>query len=191
MQFPLFETLCIEQGDVKNIALHQQRYERSVAEFFASSAVKIQDLLGLIQQQPMPSDPLIRCKISYNAQDAKVEFFPYQRRYYRHFSPVICDEIDYHLKFQQRDLLNRLLSQKGEADEIMIIKQGLVTDCSIGNLVFRQGSLWFTPDTPLLEGTQRQLLLQQGKIQQCRIFAEDVPYFDEIRLINAMNPLKD
>ena len=88
-------------------------------------------------------------------------------------------------------MLNELLAQKGDCDEILIIKNGYVTDCSIGNLIFRQGTQWFTPDTPLLEGTQRAKLLTQGRIKVRSILATDLHLFEEVRLINALNGLEE
>lgn len=189
MDFPLFETLCIEQQQIKNCAYHQQRYERALYQFYGESAVKIYDLFEIIHLQPefLNLTPLARCRIDYNATTFQIQFFPYQRRKIATFQPVICDDIDYSLKFTDRTLLNRLLAQRGDCDEIMIIKQGKVTDCSIGNLAFRLGEHWFTPDSPLLAGTQRRYLLEQGILQEIPIFVEDVLKFDEIRVINAMN----
>lgn len=187
--FPLFETLCIENGSVKNIALHQARYERSLRQFYGKSAVKIFNLLGLIQLPQNLQNQLVRCRIDYNAENAQVQYFEYQRKIYRTFQPVICDEIEYGLKYTNRDLLNQLFSQRGNCDEIIIIKNGKVTDCSIGNLIFRQNTNWFTPDSPLFAGTQREKLLQEGKIQEMSIYQSDIEKFDEIRLINALNPL--
>lgn len=191
MDFPLFETLCIEQQQIKNCAYHQQRYERALYQFYGESAVKIYDLFKIIHLQPefLNLTPLTRCRIDYNATTFQIQFFPYQRRKIATFQPIICDDIDYSLKFTDRTLLNRLLAQRGDCDEIMIIKQGKVTDCSIGNLAFRLGEHWFTPDSPLLAGTQRRYLLEQGILQEIPIFVEDVLKFDEIRVINAMNAL--
>lgn len=191
MDFPLFETLCIEQQQIKNCAYHQQRYERALYQFYGESAVKIYDLFEIIhlQSEFLNLTPLTRCRIDYNATTFQIQFFPYQRRKIATFQPVICDDIDYSLKFTDRTLLNRLLAQRGDCDEIMIIKQGKVTDCSIGNLAFRLGEHWFTPDSPLLAGTQRRYLLEQGILQEIPIFVEDVLKFDEIRVINAMNAL--
>ena len=93
------------------------------------------------------------------------------------------------MKYADRCLINTLFAQRGSCDEIIIIKNGKVTDCSIGNLIFRQGEKWYTPDTPLLLGTQREKLLQEGKIQERTIFQEDIVNFDEIKIINAMNSL--
>ena len=191
MDFPLFETLCIEQQQIKNCAYHQQRYERALLQFYGESAVKIYDLSEIIHLQPefLNLTHLTRCRIDYNATTFQIQFFPYQRRKIITFQPVVCDEIDYSLKFSDRTLLNHLLEQRGDCDEIIIIKQGKVTDCSIGNLVFRQGEQWFTPDSPLLIGTQRTYLLDTEKIKEKTIFAEDIAQFDEIRVINAMNGL--
>lgn len=187
--FPLFETLAIEKGEVKNMAYHQARYERSLRQFYGKSAVKIQDLLGLIQLPVHLQNQLVRCRIDYNADSTQIQYFEYARKNHRTFQPVICDDIDYGLKYSNRDLLNQLFSQRGDCDEIIIIKQGKVTDCSIGNLIFRQGNQWVTPDTPLLAGTQREKLLREGKIKEARISLDDITKFDEIRLINALNAL--
>ncbi|VEH66378.1 aminotransferase, class IV family protein [Rodentibacter pneumotropicus] len=65
---------------------------------------------------------LVRCRIDYNAESTQIKYFEYQRKIYRTFQPIVCDEIDYSLKYANRDLLNSLLTQRGKCDEIMIIK---------------------------------------------------------------------
>ncbi|MXN88850.1 aminotransferase class IV family protein [Pasteurella canis] len=193
MLFSLFETIAIVNGEIQHLALHQQRYIDSLKQFYAKKAVNVHDFAQVIQIQTALEQtqyaPLIRCRIDYNATELQVQYFAYQRKTYRTFQPVICDDIEYGLKYADRTPLAQLLQQKGDCDEIMIIKQGKVTDCTIGNLVFRRGKHWFTPDTPLLAGTQRTKLLAENKIQQCTILLEDIATFDEIRLINALNPL--
>lgn len=195
MEFPLIETICIERGKIHNIALHQQRYERSLLRFYGKSAVRIYDLFNLIQNSAdFPtalSHPLIRCRAVYCHSAVRLQFSPYRRKTYRSFQPVICDKIDYALKYTDRTLLNRLAAQRAQCDEIMIIKNGYVTDCSIGNLIFRRQGEWFTPDTPLLKGTQRQNLLHEGKVRETAISLQNIDQFEEIRLINAMNGLAD
>ncbi|WP_101775691.1 aminotransferase class IV family protein [Pasteurella oralis] len=193
MMFPLFETIAITNSKIQNLALHQQRYINSLKQFYGKNTLNIHDFSEIIQIQTAliqtQHAPLIRCRIDYNATELQVQYFAYQRKTYRTFQPVICDEIDYGLKYADRTYLNQLLQQKGDCDEIMIIKQGKVTDCTIGNLIFRQGEVWVTPDTPLFAGTQRAKLLAANKIQQRTILLEDIATFDEVRLINALNPL--
>ena len=187
--YPLFETLCIENEKIQNIDLHQTRYERSLREYYGKSAVKIFNLFSLIQPPALLQNQLVRCRVDYNDKTTQIQYFEYHRKIYRTFQPVICDDIEYSLKYADRSLINKLFAQRGTCDEIIIIKNGKVTDCSIGNLIFRQGEKWYTPDTPLLIGSQREKLLQDGKIQESTIFQEDIVNFDEIKIINAMNSL--
>lgn len=193
MDFPLFETLCIENGQVQNLALHQQRYENSLREFYAGQPYNIFSLAKILQKNTALwanlQSPIIRCRIDYNATQYHLQCFPYQRKTYQRFQPVICDDIDYHLKYSNRAIFNELLKQKGDCDEIIIVKQGKITDCTIGNLILRQGSQWFTPDSPLLIGTQRSKLLKERKIIERKILLSDLPLFEEIRLINALNSI--
>ncbi|MEH8024491.1 aminotransferase class IV family protein [Gallibacterium anatis] len=193
MNFPLFETLCIENGQVQNLALHQQRYENSLCEFYAGQPYEIFSLAKILQKNTAlwvnNQSPIIRCRIDYNATQYHLQCFPYQRKTYQRFQPVLCDDIDYHLKYSDRAIFNELLKQKGDYDEIIIVKQGKITDCTIGNLILRQGSQWFTPDSPLLIGTQRSKLLQERKIIERKILLSDLPLFEEIRLINALNSI--
>ncbi|KGQ45276.1 hypothetical protein JP28_01875 [Gallibacterium anatis] len=193
MDFPLFETLCIENGQVQNLALHQQRYENSLREFYAGQPYNIFSLAKILQKNTALwanlQSPVIRCRIDYNATQYHLQCFPYQRKNYQRFQPVICDDIDYHLKYSNRAIFKELLKQKGDCDEIIIVKQGKITDCTIGNLILRQGSQWFTPDSPLLIGTQRSKLLQERKIIEREILLSDLPLYQEIRLINALNSI--
>lgn len=135
MNFPLFETLCIENGTVKNIALHQQRYEQSLHRFYAKSAVNIYDILQQIEKTAQFSTALchglVRCRFDYNRDDCLIRFFPYQRTSYRTFKPIVCDEIDYALKYNDRTVLTKLFDRRDNCDEVIIIKQGKVTDCTI------------------------------------------------------------
>ena len=98
MEFPLFETLAIEQGKLRNIERHQQRYERSLQAFYGKqSAVVFPRIFQLAEHIRVPlelaTEPLIRCRIDYNAEQIQCRYFPYQRKHYRTFKPVICDLI--------------------------------------------------------------------------------------------------
>ena len=60
---------------------------------------------------------------------------------------------------------NQLIEKRKHADDIIIVKNGLVTDSFYANLAFLKNGIWFTPETPLLLGVQRQFLLSQKTIQ--------------------------
>lgn len=85
--------------------------------------------------------------------------------------------------------LEALAAQRGEADEVVIVKNGLLTDTSYSNIALFNGSHWVTPRQPLLRGTMRQSLLDDGVLAEQDIKAEDWNSFRQVSLINAMMPL--
>jgi len=62
----------------------------------------------------------------------------------------------------------------------------MVTDCSIGNLLFFDGHEWITPDSPLLKGTQRAFLLNKKMIREGKIREEDICKYKKVGIINAL-----
>ena len=51
-------------------------------------------------------------------------------------------------------------------DEVVIVKNGFISDTTISNLAFFDGSEWHTPNTPLLKGTKRAELLDSGFLKE-------------------------
>ena len=88
-------------------------------------------------------------------------------------------------------MFTELLQQKGSADDIIIMKNGFVTDCSFGNLVFRKGDEYYTPANFLLNGTRRQQLLSQGLVSEKEFTKETIYTMDTCIIINAMLGLRD
>jgi 4-amino-4-deoxychorismate lyase len=63
---------------------------------------------------------------------------------------------------------------------------GLIKDCSYTNIVFFDGANWYTPASPLLEGTQRAKLIQEGVITPKALYVSEVPNFQKFKCFNAM-----
>jgi len=87
-------------------------------------------------------------------------------------------------------VLKTLFDQRAEHSEILIIKNGLVTDCFYYNVAFYSDA-WYTPASPLLAGTMRASLLEEKKITPIDISLEDVPRYSKICLFNALNPFEE
>ena len=94
--------------------------------------------------------------------------------------------LDYSYKYADRSALNALLEAHSHYDDILIEKEGFLTDTSIANIAFYDGSQWFTPKHPLLEGTMRTKLLDEGFLQIKEIRREDIPSYTQVALMNAM-----
>ncbi|MDG6895832.1 aminotransferase class IV family protein [Volucribacter amazonae] len=191
MPFPLFETIAFEQGQAQHLDYHQARYQRSLRHYYGINAEKSAvDFRQVLQLPSHCTEPLIRCRVDYNDRHIQIQYTAYQRRCFRHFLPLVVNQpLNYSLKWADRSLLQQYYAQRGDYDEVMLVQQNLITDCTIGNLVFKRQGQWFTPKSPLLAGTQRQYLLDQQRIELRDIYLHELDLFEEVRLINAMNPL--
>jgi 4-amino-4-deoxychorismate lyase len=67
--------------------------------------------------------------------------------------------ISYRHKYSDRSHLLELMNMRGDCDDILIVKDGYITDTSFSNIVFFDGDKWVTPARPLLRGTMRESLL--------------------------------
>lgn len=135
---------------------------------------------------------LVKCRVVYDSEVRKVSFLPYAMRRIKSLRLVSGDGVDYRYKSTDRSVFARLLEERGKCDDVLIVRDGWVTDTSFTNVVFEDacGGL-YTPETCLLEGIMRQSLLDEGRIQACPIRMEDIHRFRRVLLVNAMIGLED
>ncbi len=142
-----------------------------------SSEITIPPTLGL---------GVYKCRITYNSRIHSIKFILYNPHKIQSLKLVYDDEVNYSHKYEDRDVLHELLKQKSPCDDVLIVKQGWITDTSYSNVVFWDGEKWITPHTYLLAGTQRANLLENNKIHAREITPKDLPLFSHAKLINAM-----
>jgi 4-amino-4-deoxychorismate lyase len=147
------------------------------------------DLDGEIEVPAEFRSGLFRCRVSYGQAIEKIEFIKHQYRPVSSLRLVEDNEIDYHLKYTDREKLNSLFEKRGSCDDILIVKNGYITDSLTANVIFFDGKRWWTPDTPLLPGTQRAKLIVEKKIYVAAITPADLKKYDKAGLINAMQDL--
>jgi 4-amino-4-deoxychorismate lyase len=180
----LIETIKLLDGKFHNLFYHEQRMLRSL-EMLCGSEEDI-DLEQFLTSLDFPRDGLHKCRITYDDARREVEFMPYSPKTVNTLRMVESDRISYDFKYADRKKIDRLFEEREDCDDILIIRKGLVTDSSYANIVFRKGTDFFTPWSPLLKGTQRQKLIDENKVVPEQIKAEDIRSFDTFKLINAM-----
>ncbi len=181
------EAIKLKDGIFYNLEYHQARLNRTQEKFY-SPKIDLSLLCSLIPDYPQKG--LFKCRLAYHDEIEKIEFIPYTFKIVDKVGVVIDNEIDYEYKYTNRDRLNYLLENSG-CDDIIIIKNGYITDSFSSNLIFKSDEGWFTPDTFLLSGTKRQLLLDKGIIKERKISLEDVKQYQQIYFINAMVDIED
>jgi len=116
-----------------------------------------------------------------------VTFHEYKKREINTFKLIFENEIDYAYKSTDREEIDALYQKREDCDEILIIKDLLVTDTSIANIAFYTAEgIWITPKSPLLKGTTRARLLDEGKLVEADIKANELRSFSKVALLNAM-----
>ncbi|MFT7860696.1 MAG: aminotransferase class IV family protein [Sulfurimonas sp.] len=171
------ETIKILDQKIYNLTYHQKRVEKTIGEGFL-------DLGSIIK--PPKDKRLLRCRIVYNQKEYTIEYIPYEKREVNTITLVFDDEIEYSRKYADRAAIERLFAQRDGCDEILIVKNGLLTDTSIANIALFDGEKWLTPKTPLLEGTMRAKLLDEKEIVPADIHYKDLQNFKKLALLNAM-----
>lgn len=180
----LIESIKLTDGKFLNLFQHEQRMNRSLKEL--CGVEDFFDLGKFLERFDIPDQGLYKCRITYDDQGRDVEFLPYTPKEITSLKIVEHDRIEYDHKYKDRSTLERLFKKRNGCDDIIIIKQGFVTDSSFSNVVFRKGKRWVTPWTALLKGTMRQNLLERNIIQEEDIRVEDIASFDSCKIINAM-----
>ena len=102
---------------------------------------------------------------------------------------VPTNDLDYTNKYTEREKLDALFALREGCDDVLIIRNGWITDSYYANVVFFDGKDWWTPELPLLEGTCRARLLANGIIKTIPLQVEDLKNFLGIKLINAMRDM--
>lgn len=183
------EVLQIREGRFVAPQPHLERMRKTAAHFFGHP------LAVDLSAHPIPAElsmGRVKCRIVYGETIESITFSKYTPRNIRKLAVFSDDAFVYDYKYEDRNSFTRLLARKGDCDDILILKNGFVTDTSFTNVVFEdfEGRL-ITPDTPLLPGTRRQALLDEGRIRAQPVRAEEISRFRGCYLINAMLGLED
>jgi 4-amino-4-deoxychorismate lyase len=147
------------------------------------------DLEKLIQIPDSVGDGIYRCRVSYKNEIEKIEFFEYHFKHPRIIQLVEDTSILYPYKYEDRSQFQKVLVQNPQADDVIITHNNYLTDATFANIAFFDGQNWLTPDTPLLKGTKRHYLLDNKILKEATIRVEDIKYFKQLSLINAMRDL--
>ena len=179
-----FESIRVKDGIAENLGFHQLRVNKTL-QAFGTSSCSI-ELASIVHQLVLPVDGLFKLRISYDLHgNYQSVFTPYQYKQIQNFALVDIKGQSYDFKFSNRAWINEALIQSGQ-DEVLMHEGGLIKDCSYTNIVFCDGVQWFTPAVPLLEGTQRAKLIEEGFILPKALYVQDLPNFKNFKCINAM-----
>lgn len=181
------ETISIKNKKIQNLEYHQERVDEVFKNLYKKE--NAWDLSTILKQDFQ--EGWLKCRFIYNEENYHIEILPYQRKTIKKIILVDCHDYQYTYKFEDRNYLYQLLKDHPSADEVILVKDGKITDCTIGNIALKKNGEWFTPKTPLLNGTKRRKLIREKKLIELPILANEIQNFDKIAIINAFLDLEE
>ncbi len=174
------ETIRAEDGTPFHLEYHQRRLENTLHAFGIWSSHDLDSLLL------PPENGLYRCRVLYDKNHIDISYHPYQLRTFTSLQAVIADTIDYGYKYSDRKEIDALFAMRKASDDIVIVKHGLITDTTIANIALFDGQNWVTPTEPLLHGTTRQRLIDEGKLLEKTIPLDSLSLYSNVAMMNAL-----
>ncbi len=182
--YRFIESIKVESKKVHLLDFHQARVNRTLSAHGVSERFSLEEVFEALKHQ---EEGLFKMRVVYDLSlSYSVQMIPYAFKEIERFQLVKNDEIEYSFKKENRASLEEM-KNKAQAEEIIIVKNNQITDTSYSNLIFLKNDVWYTPNSCLLNGVQRQSLLSQNKIQETEITLENVCEFSHFKLINALN----
>lgn len=182
--YPLIESIKLKDGAFFRLPYHQARFDRGLAQCCADRSSL--DLQSLLERSDYPRHGLYKCRLLFGAEGVSLEFQPYVMRNVRTLALMEVDWPTRDYKSADRQHYDAAFAARGEADDVLFVRNGLLTDTSYANIAVFDGQQWKTPRMPLLFGTQRAFLLEKGLITEADIPVEFLNESPRIRLFNAM-----
>jgi 4-amino-4-deoxychorismate lyase len=185
----LLESIRVENKVAEALEYHQDRVDAARKTLFGN--VPKLDLYNLIESQEIQDDGLFKCRIVYGLKVEDIQFIPYKIKKIKSVKLVETGAFSYNCKFLDRSFFEKLILQNTDYDELVLMRNGEITDSCFSNLVFFNGDKWLTPCRPLLEGTRRRRLIDQKRIFPASIVESNLKDFRIISFINSMLDLGD
>ena len=173
-----FESIRCINKKADNLYYHQQRILKTTGlKICLSKIIK-----------PKQND-LIKCKVIYNNNGIiTIEYSKYKESILKSFLLVHDNNLEYTYKKLDRNNINKLKLNaiKRNIDDIIIIKNKLVTDTSISNIAILFDNNWITPKMPLLRGTMMEKMIKRKKLISKNIDINMLCNAKSFAIMNAM-----
>jgi len=181
------ESICFQNGQYQNVSYHQHRVDKTFQHFFPNETpLNLKEILPELEFSSK-----YKVRVVYDSETVNIEYSQYFIRSINSLKLIYDDKIEYGFKFENRKTLEHHFNKRGNADDILIIKNRKVTDSYYANPVFWNGKNWILPDTFLLEGTKRKYLLSELALEIQKITIDNLHTFSKISLVNSMMDIGD
>lgn len=184
--FPVFESIAIHDGVYLNVNAHMDRIQRT-----AHSLWHITFPANYLQARlPAFHKPgLYKCRFLYNRETFSLEIKRYERRAIQHLMLKEMPHLHYAFKYMHRIELDQWKKELPEHTDVLFTRNGFLTDTTYCNIALMREGRWYTPQEPLLPGTQRAYGINAGLLHAMPISIDDMSSYECMTIFNAMIPI--
>lgn len=187
--YQFIESIKLLDGKFYRLERHQERIDQIFDVFFPAKD-KIQ-LSELFENQSFPNEGFFKTRVVFDEELEILEFIPYKLPTIKTLKIIETEIENAFYKSTDREKINLAFSMKEDCNDVLFVKNGLITDTSYCNVAFFDGENWFTPKVPLILGTQRKNLLNKNLIIEKDIKLSCIKNFQYVCLFNAMIEFKE
>jgi len=186
--YPCIEAIEWLDGKAQRIDYHQRRVDEAFQCLFPSELPfsLAEELERFRTGTFFPEKGRYKLRLQYDNQLRTVEFVEYHQRRVESLKLIEIDYATTTFKSSDRQTIDAAFTQRGSCDDVLLVRDGLLTDTSYANIAFFDGQKWISPRIPLLYGTRRAYLLDHQDIEIADIRVEELAHFQRIRLFNAL-----
>jgi 4-amino-4-deoxychorismate lyase len=184
--YPVFESIAVMDGSYLNVPGHMARMQRT------AKALWNIDLPDNYLKKRLPVftlDGLYKCRFMYNADGFAIEFRGYNPNYINQLILTEVPHMAYEFKYTDRSEINNYISTLDKGIDVLFTRNGYLMDTSYCNVALLKEGIWYTPETPLLCGTQRAVGIEAGVLQLALIHRDDLSEYECITMFNAFNAI--
>ena len=178
------ESIKLQNGVFQRLKLHQERVNKAFEICFPDE--KPFKLTEILCSETYPQEGTFKCRIVFDESQQEIEILPYNRREIKSLKLVDIQLETTEFKPENRTEIYAAFSKRDNCDDVLLIRNGFITDTSYCNVALFDGVGWFTPKFPLIYGVNRLELIQSGKIIEKEIPVLELINYKQIALFNAM-----
>lgn len=183
------ETIQLNNGVFQRLALHEIRVQRAVNANFPSNLFSI-NLKSELFKTEFPTKGFYKCRVIYDTEIKLIEYQAYNTPVIQSLKILPTQILSLPYKLADRINYQAAFAQRGDCDDVILVKDGLLTDTSYCNIALYDGLNWVTPKTPLVFGVNRAQLLAENNIIEKDILLADLYQYSVVSLFNALNEHK-
>ncbi|HJV78290.1 MAG TPA: aminotransferase class IV [Paludibacter sp.] len=178
------ESIKLKDGQFYRLKLHQERINKAFAACYPDEEPV--NIVETLYEYSLPQAGIYKCRVVYDSDVQSVEFTPYVQREIRSLKLVDTELESLAYKLEDRTGFNAAFALRSDCDDVLLIKNGLLTDTSYCNIALFDGENWYTPRIPLLYGVNRAQLISEGKLIEKDLKPAELVNFQYACLFNAM-----